>query len=171
MTPEEKDQYTKKMLQNPEALQFILTVFYMILMVVVSSVEITGVVLTPATVMQGTDLEHNFEYWEVALFSVLFVFSLFFLIGCYRQLVRKAKKMEVFNKSNQKSLFNKFSHILSLMSFYLIFSWLAFVVWSLLAFKTTRWFEFITFGILGSGSVLCLARAYVYFTLNDFEYF
>jgi hypothetical protein len=56
------------------------------------------------------------------------------------------------------------------MSFYLIFSWLACVLWAILGFWVSEWFEFISFGIFGSGALLCFARAYVYLTLNDFEY-
>ena len=56
------------------------------------------------------------------------------------------------------------------MSFYLIFSWIASVVWSIIGFRATRLWEFITFGVFGSGFVLCFARAFVYFALNDFEY-
>jgi hypothetical protein len=41
-------------LSNPELLQFVLTVFYLILMFLVSIIEFKGVVLKPAIVMAGT---------------------------------------------------------------------------------------------------------------------
>jgi hypothetical protein len=85
-------------------------------------------------------------------------------------LIRKAKKMEVFNKDNQTSLFARFEKYISLMSVYLIFSWFAFVLWASLGLWVTERFEFISFGIFGSGCLLSFVRAYVYFALNDFEY-
>ena len=76
-------------------------------MIAVSAVEIKGVFLMPAIVMPGTDMEKEFAFWEVAGYSVLLMLSWFFLVGCYRQLIRKAKKMEVYDKGSQKSLFSR----------------------------------------------------------------
>jgi hypothetical protein len=171
MTAEEKSRYWKTALQNPELLQLVLTIFYFVLMLIVSAVDFKGVQLQPAIVMPKTPYERKFEYWEVAGYSVLLVCSWFFLVGCYRQLIRKAKRMEIYDlRESQTSFFNRFRDQLSLLSFYLIFSWLAFILWSTLAFWITRWVEFILFGIFGSGCLLCFARAYTYFALNDFEY-
>jgi hypothetical protein len=139
-------------------------------MIAVSAVEIKGVFLMPAIVMPGTDMEKEFAFWEVAGYSVLLMLSWFFLVGCYRQLIRKAKKMEVYDKGSQKSLFSRFSKYVSLLSLYLIFAWIACILWSILGYWVTGWIEFISFGIFGSACFICFARAYTYFALNDFEY-
>ena len=110
MTEEEKNLFWRRQLSNPELLQLILTIFYFILMLVVSAVEIKGVFLMPAIVMPGTSMEKEFEYWEVAGYSVLLMLSWFFLVGCYRQLIRKAKKMEVWDKDSQVSMFSRFTN-------------------------------------------------------------
>ena len=99
------------------------------------------------------------------------VLSWFFLVGCYRQLVRKAKRMEVYDRGSQTSIFSRFSQYLSLLSIYLIFAWLACTLWAALGYSVTGFNEFISFGIFGSACFLCFARAYTYFALNDFEYF
>lgn len=75
-------------------------------MVIVSSLDITGVTLMPAIVMPGTKYEKTFMYWEVAGYSILLVFSWFFIVGCYRQLIRKAKKMEVYDDGSNISIFS-----------------------------------------------------------------
>jgi len=170
MTEEEKNLFWRRQLSNPELLQLILTIFYFILMLVVSAVEIKGVFLMPAIVMPGTSMEKEFEYWEVAGYSVLLMLSWFFLVGCYRQLIRKAQRMEVYDKGSQTSLFSRFSDYISLLSIYLIFSWIACILWSVLGYWVTGWIEFISFGIFGSACTICFARAYTYFALNDFEY-
>lgn len=84
MSEMEKSTYWRRTLSNPELLQLILTILYMGLMVTVSAVEIKGVTLMPAIIMAGTKYQKEYKYWEVALSSVFFVFSLFFLVGCYR---------------------------------------------------------------------------------------
>jgi hypothetical protein len=58
MSEDQKDSYWRKTLSNPELLQLILTILYMVLMVVISSIEIKGVYLAPA-IINGRVL----EYW------------------------------------------------------------------------------------------------------------
>jgi len=153
------------MFSNPELLQLILTILYMALLSVLSVVEITGVYLMPAIVW-----DKELEYWQVGLYTIGFVFSLFFCIGCYRLMKRKAFRMEVFDNRKTKSIFLRFSKYLSLMSIYLILTWLALVTWSIILYAKTESFNFISLGVFGSGAVLCFARAYVYFILNDYNY-
>ena len=153
------------MFSNPELLQLILTILYMALLSILSVVEIKGVFLMPAIVW-----DRELEYWQVGCYTIGFVFSLFFCIGCYRLLKRKAFRMEVFDNRKTKSIFLRFNKYLSLMSIYLILTWFAFVTWSIILYANTESFNFISLGIFGSGAILCFARAYVYFILNDYNY-
>jgi hypothetical protein len=79
--------------------------------------------------------------------------------------------MEVFDNDSQVSMFSGLRKYISLLSVYLIFSWFACILWASLGYWVSGWMEFISFGIFGSGCVLMFARAYTYFSLNDFEYF
>ena len=90
MTQDEKDQYWRQMLSNPELLQLILTILYMAILSVLSVVDIKGVYLMPAVIMTGTDAERELEYWQVGLYTMGLMFSLYFVIGCYRLMQRKA---------------------------------------------------------------------------------
>ena len=79
-------------------------------------------------------------------------------------------KMEVFDDNAQVSIFSAFKKYISLLSIYLILSWFACIIWASIGYSITGWNEFISMGIFGSGCLILFARAYTYFSLNDFEY-
>ena len=56
----------------------------MAILSVLSVVDIKGVYLMPAVIMTGTDAERELEYWQVGLYTMGLMFSLYFVIGCYR---------------------------------------------------------------------------------------
>jgi hypothetical protein len=134
----------------------------MALMLVVSSVDFQGVSVRPAIVMAGTAYERRYEFWQVALFSILLVITVCFLLSCFRQLVRKAKGMEVFVSKDQKP-----NERLTMIPI----CWVFCIIWSCLCYWQTGKLESLTIGILGSGCLLCFAGAFTYFALNEFEYF
>mmetsp|Transcript_25040 Transcript_25040/g.38848 ORF Transcript_25040/g.38848 Transcript_25040/m.38848 type:complete len:519 (+) Transcript_25040:941-2497(+) len=158
-----------KKASNPEVLLLILSIFYVVLMAVISTIEITGVYLSPF-VLQGATEKKEFEYWVVAFLSILLVFSFFFLVGLFRISVRKAKRIEQFGAQSSVSMFKQVS-FLSLLSFYEVFSFIACAIWSGIAFWITEEEYYLIYGVFGSATLILFARAFVYFALNDFDYF
>ena len=74
--------------------------------------------------------------------------------------------MEVFDQRKSK----RCTKYISLLSIYMILAWFAFVTWSVILYINTKSFDFISLGVFGSGALLCFARAYVFFILNDYNY-
>jgi len=58
-----------------------------------------------------------------------------------------------------------------LLTAYQIFSFAACSFWGLIAYWVTGDGYFVTFGILGSACLILFSRSFVYFALNDFNYF
>lgn len=56
------------------------------------------------------------------------------------------------------------------MSIYMIITWIAIIIWAFIAFWITDSKFFPVWGTAGSGCILSFARAYVFFSMNDFDY-
>lgn len=118
--------------------------------------------------MEATVYQKALEPIFACLFSILLVLSFYFLMGLVRLMIRKSQKCEQYGASDAQSfLKNKY---VDLMSIYMFLTWLVIIVWAFIAFWITHSNFFPVWGTAGSGCILCFARAYVYFTMNDFEY-
>jgi len=51
------------------------------------------------------------------------------------------------------------------------FTYIGVVIWSFIGFWITEMNMFPIWGTTGSACFLCFLRAYIYFCMNDFEYF
>lgn len=96
---------------NPEVLIALLSVFFMILMAIVSAIEIEGVELavyeTAYEASDGTRVTRSFAVWQVAGYAILLVLSVYFVVSTARIFVRKIGK--VANKGQAGSLFDALS--------------------------------------------------------------
>ena len=61
--------------------------------------------------------------------------------------------------------------ILDLLTVYMILVYIGFFIWAFIAFWITEEKFYPVWGTLGSGCMLCFLRAYLFFCMNDFEYF
>ena len=94
-----------KKFSNPEVLLLLLSIFYMILMIVISSIELKGVTLSPVAVTLSDGSRKELSYWAIALLSTILVMSVFFIVSLFRISVRKAKRTEQYGQKTSRSIF------------------------------------------------------------------
>jgi hypothetical protein len=119
--------------------------------------------------MPGTDNQKKLEPIYACLFSILLVFTFYYFIGLVRIAMRKAARMEAKGAQASKSwLQNK---MVDLLTIYIIICFCGGFTWGLIALWATGMKMWAVWGSCGTGCVLCFLRAYVFFAVNDFEYF
>jgi hypothetical protein len=100
-------------LANPEILLFILTVFAMILMGVISNLDITGVNVSKVAFKieyKDSSIDGEFREYtivEVAGYAILFLLSFYFIIAAIRLLIRTKRKVVNQGQSAAESIFSK----------------------------------------------------------------
>jgi hypothetical protein len=158
-------------------------------MIVVSNIDIkalTGAELAPFSVnikMKSTDCATPATYytaigecsiplkpWHVGLLSIFFVTSFYFMIALFRIYARKATGAEQFGEAKKKSILRRFDFI-GPMGFFIIFVFIICWIWGLVLYAITDIAIFIVLGIFGSIAILAFTRGYVYFTINEYDYF
>ena len=106
----------------------------------------------------------------VGLLSIFFVLSFYFFVALIRIYARKATGAEQFGEAKKKSILRKFDFI-GPMGFFIIFVFVICWIWGLILYAITSIAYFIVFGTLGSMAILAFTRGYVYFTINEYDYF
>lgn len=105
-----------------------------------------------------------------ALFSILLIFTFYFVLACIRIMIRKATRCQQYGQEDVQSLLKNFKYV-DLMTLYMVFCWLAFVIWAVIGNWILKSTPFLLWGIIGSLVILSFGRAYVFFALNDWDYF
>jgi hypothetical protein len=155
---------------QPFYLIVLLTFLYLIFVIIIQFAEFKGKEnLEKLYVMEGTTYQKALEPIFACLFSILLVASWYFVMSLIRLCIRKAQKCEQYGASDSKSfLKNKY---VDLMSIYMFITWCAIITWACIAYWITDSKFFPVWGTAGAGCCLCFLRAFVYFVINDFEYF
>lgn len=155
---------------NPFYLIIALTALYLIFIIIIQYADFKGKEdLKDFYLMPGTEQQKKLEPIHACLFSILLVFSFYYFIGLARLAIRKAMRLEAKGAQSTKSwLQNK---MVDLLTIYIILCLVASTIWGFIALWATEKKMWAVWGTCGAGSVLCFLRAYVYFAINDFEYF
>lgn len=141
----------------------------MIFILIIQYTDFEGKEITPFIVMPGTPQEKKLEPITACLFSILLSFTFYFVMGLGRLSIRTATRCEQLGAEETQSLLkNKF---IDLLSIYMILVYIGFFIWAFIAYWITDSKFFPIWGTTGSGCILCFLRAYIYFCMNDFEYF
>lgn len=166
-------QALKRGARRPELLLGILTVYFAALVGIVSSIKIAGVDLKPIQIpQQDGSAAKELSYPVVAGLSVVLAISMYCFASFYRLLVRKATRMEIYDsRKTATASCCTGKDCLSLLGLYLLLSFTCCTFWSVFGFWITKRLQYLYLGILGSASFLAYVYAYLYFVLNEFDYF
>ena len=104
--------------------------------------------------------------------SIILAISTYFGVGSYRLLVRKATRMEIYDthKPETASCCTGRDY-LGQLHLYLLLTFVCCTFWSVFGWWMTQRVQYLYLGILGSASFLAYVSAYLYFVLNEFDYF
>ena len=169
----------KKGFNNPEVLFFVLSLLFFTLMLVVKFVDLKqyNIIIAPFTVVwtsynQKLKLEtvHPtvIDYPVVGALSIFLVGSFYCMLALFRLSARKVTGAEKYDSN--KSVFGKFKHI-GPMGIFTILVFICSTIWGVLANVLTKKAYLISLMALGSMGLLAFCRGFMFFILNDFDYF
>lgn len=179
MSKDEAGKLLKKGFNNPEFLFFLLSLLFFILMIIVKFVDLKqfGIIIAPFTIVwtsynKKTKLvEVNptiIDYPAVGGLSIFLIGSFYTMVALFRLSARKITGADKYDSN--KSVFGKFKYI-GPMGIFNILCFLCFTIWGVLAHQLTKKAYLISLMALGSMGLLAFARGFMFFILNDFDYF
>ena len=104
------------------------------------------------------------------MLSIFFILSFYFFVALFRIYARKATGAEQFGEAKKKSILRRFDFI-GPMGFFIIFAFTICWIWGLILYAITGYAYTIVLGIFGSIAILAFTRGYVYFIINEYDYF
>jgi len=133
-------QALKRGARSPELLLGILTVYFAVLVGLVSSIKIAGVDLKPIQIPQKDgSAAKELSYPVVAGLSIVLAISTYFCAGFYRLLVRKATRMEIYDsRKTQSASCCTGKDCLGQLNLYLLLTFVCCAFWSAFGFWVTR---------------------------------
>lgn len=161
---------------NPAVLLLILSVFYILLLVAVTimeAAEMEGLELRRLSV-DAANPERTLGYVVAGGLSVLLVFTFYFFLALFRIMVRKAAQTDLYSRKNAPAnsftCYKKNPHV-DIMTAYILISFILCAIWSGVAFWATSKPHVLIGGLIGPLVIAFYGRGFVYFALNDFDYF
>lgn len=151
--------------RNPEILLVVLSLFYMILMLIVSFVEFSG----RDALKHLSILDKEIPYWACGLLSVFLVISSYFALALWRIFVRTATRADIYGQRVDSCL--NTTKKLSLLDFYMIFNCVIVLLWAGVAYWISEKEFWFIYGAFAPLAIMFFAKGYVYFVLNEYDYF
>lgn len=155
---------------NPFYLIIILTLLYLIFIIIIQYADFKGKEqLRPFILMAGTAQQKLLEPIFACLFSILLVVTIYLIIALIRLAIRKVTNCDKNGAEPTKSILqNKF---VDLLTIYILLTFIGVVIWGFIAYWITESKFYPIWGTCGAGCVLSYFRAFIFFAMNDFEYF